>query len=505
MTAPLPWLAAAQSALFARHPLAARFARGAAWSLIGTGVAQGLTTLASIIAARVLGAARFGEYGMIQTTVGTFGILAGLGLGLTATKFVAEWRLSAPGRAGRILSLSLLVSLASGLAVAAILAVTAPALATRSLSAPHLAAELRLGCLLLLFNTLNGAQAGGLAGFEAFRKVMNVNIVRGLVAFPAILVGVWVWGVGGALAGNVLAAAVAVWLGFRALTSECRRFVVPLAIRDAWAERALLWRFTIPAFLGGIVVGPVTWYAQTVLAAQPGGYAELGVYQAVMQMKAAPEMIALALMAPVLPMLSEQYGRDDARGYSRTLFVAYAVSCGLLAPLALGLSAAPALVLGIYGGQYAGHEPMVQWLMFHSLLVALFSPLGNLFPSMNKMWLGFLYNLCWGALFLALSLSLVPRFLGLGFAAAFSLTHVTTSGFNFVYIYLFQRKFLGGFPFLRLGLVLASLLGAAVVVSRMLTFRMTLVAALTVSGLALLTLWFFLRSRLFVSIRHKQP
>ena len=50
--------------------------------------------------------------------------------------------------------------------------------------APALAGELRIAGILLFFNALNGAQTGALSGFEAFRAIARINLVRGLIAFP---------------------------------------------------------------------------------------------------------------------------------------------------------------------------------------------------------------------------------------------------------------------------------------------------------------------------------
>jgi O-antigen/teichoic acid export membrane protein len=80
--------------------LRARVFRGTAWSLLGTVVLQGCAMLASVGAARILGQAAFGGFGMIRSTVMTFGILAGTGLGIAATKLVAEHRTSDPVRGG---------------------------------------------------------------------------------------------------------------------------------------------------------------------------------------------------------------------------------------------------------------------------------------------------------------------------------------------------------------------------------------------------------------------
>ncbi|MHC4619367.1 MAG: oligosaccharide flippase family protein [Planctomycetota bacterium] len=91
-----------------------RFAKGAFWSVAAAVVSQGMRFLAFVIVARSLGKTVFGELGMIQHTVGLFGVSAGLRLGLTATKHVAEFRSADPARAGRIIALSSVTALISG-------------------------------------------------------------------------------------------------------------------------------------------------------------------------------------------------------------------------------------------------------------------------------------------------------------------------------------------------------------------------------------------------------
>jgi Polysaccharide biosynthesis protein len=70
--------------------VAMHFAIGAFWALVGAVVLRGLTLASSVLAGRLLGTTGFGEVGMIQSTQGLFGIVAGTGLGLAATKFIAE-------------------------------------------------------------------------------------------------------------------------------------------------------------------------------------------------------------------------------------------------------------------------------------------------------------------------------------------------------------------------------------------------------------------------------
>ena len=83
-------------------PLRRRFVSGTIWSALGTTVSRGCLVLSMIFVARGLGREAFGALGIIQSTVAMLQVLAGLGMGLTATRYIAEMRRTDPARAGRI-------------------------------------------------------------------------------------------------------------------------------------------------------------------------------------------------------------------------------------------------------------------------------------------------------------------------------------------------------------------------------------------------------------------
>src|SRR5262249_25256100 len=153
----------------------ARIIRGSFWSLVGTVGARALSLSLSIIVARLLGKAAFGEVGMIQSTVGTFQTFAGFSLGLLATKHVAQLRRNDPGRAGLILALSDSAALISGLTMTLVLLISSPLIAHRLLANAPIGGLLQISSVLLLFGAINGAQTGTLAGFEAFASLARAN------------------------------------------------------------------------------------------------------------------------------------------------------------------------------------------------------------------------------------------------------------------------------------------------------------------------------------------
>src|SRR5687768_5285229 len=87
--------------------LRARLARATVWMLVGSGLNQAFAMLASIGTARILGKVAFGEFGAVRSTVMTMAVLAGGGLGLATTRYVAALRHQDPERAGRLIRLVL--------------------------------------------------------------------------------------------------------------------------------------------------------------------------------------------------------------------------------------------------------------------------------------------------------------------------------------------------------------------------------------------------------------
>lgn len=60
------------------------------WTFFSTIIARGLSLLVFIFLARILGAEEFGKFSILQSTMAMIGTFAGMGIGMTATKFIAE-------------------------------------------------------------------------------------------------------------------------------------------------------------------------------------------------------------------------------------------------------------------------------------------------------------------------------------------------------------------------------------------------------------------------------
>jgi O-antigen/teichoic acid export membrane protein len=398
--------------------LRGRLAWGTFWSLVGAVISQGSILGASVITAHFLGPVGFGKLAIINSTTGMFGVFAGVGLGMTATKYVAEFRTKDPARAGRIIALSTAVALGTATTAVVVLFAVAPWLAARTLNAPQLSAELRIAVGLLFLNALNGTQIGVLAGFEAFRTIARVNLTRGVLTFPLAVAGVLIWHLRGAVAALIAAAAVGWIVNHIAIHAECRRNRVPVRWERLWSDRVILWKFSLPAFLAGAVTSPAIWAASSILVNQPHGYAEMGVFNAANQWRAAVVFLPSLLSQPLLSMLSNE-AVGDLRLFRKFLRVNLLLSFGLSAFIAAPIILCSSWIMKAYGRDFLAGRYVLVLLVLAAVISSTAAVIGQAIASLDRMWWGFSLNSVWALVLLASAALLVPRYGAMGLAGAF--------------------------------------------------------------------------------------
>jgi O-antigen/teichoic acid export membrane protein len=414
--------------------LRARFAAGAFWSVLGAVISRGFLLAASVVCAWFLGKEGFGAMGMIQSTAGMFGIFAGLGLGITATKYVSEFRRQDPLRTGRILALSALAAFLSGSIITVFVILLAPYLAQHVLAAPLLAEPLAIGAGLVFFGALNGAQTGALAGFEAFQTIARVNIYAGLASFPLIVLGVWRSGLRGAVWGSVAALAVNWAMNNRALRGECAKANISYQLAGCRRELGMLHRFSLPAFLASILVVAAIWVCNALLARQPQGYAELGLYAAADKWRLMILFVPSSMFAMVLPVLSNLHGEGDGAGFRKVFRANLQLNGGLalLAAAVIAVFAAP--IMALYGNSFRGGQVVLIVLASSAIAEVFNSILGQQLIAARQMWWRFAFDVLLVVVLVGLAWVLIPRWGALGLATSYGFAYAVTG----LGLFLFQ-------------------------------------------------------------------
>lgn len=407
-------------------PLGARLAHGFFWSLVGAVVSRGLALLAMILVARLLGKEEFGELAIIQSTAGVFQVFATFGLGLTATKYLAEFRIQDPARAGRILALSNLVSLVTGALAAALLVTLGPFLAEHVLAAPHLGDLLRLSGFLVALLAINAAQTGALIGLEAFRARALVDFAAGIASCLVIILGAWWAALPGAVWGLIVSLLFNALLNYLAVRKQAAVAGIPLLLNAWMQEMPVLLSFSLPAALTSALIMPVNWICSALLVNQPGGYADLGAFNAANQWFLALLFLPGILGQAIFPAFTEACSASNSSRAKRLLALSIKLNLAVAFPVALGLALASPLVMGFYGDTYQDSWPTMVVTVLTAALLAPLVSVGHVPIAFGRVWLGLMLHIGWGVLFIALTYALLP-WGPLGLATARLVAYVVTA------------------------------------------------------------------------------
>jgi O-antigen/teichoic acid export membrane protein len=398
----------------------------AGWSFVAAIIARSANLLALVICARLLSQEQFGQVAIIQGTVGMFGPIAGLGLSMTTTKFLAEYREKDPARAGRIVALSLSAAAITGALMTAALILLAPLLATKGLASPGLRGPLILASGLLLLGVIDAVQIGALTGLEAFSRIARLSAWNGVLSLPIIAMLAHTWGAQGAIAGLTIALAWSCTLNGIMLRAECRKRGIRPSFSGWTSELGMLWMFSLPSYLTDIVVAPVTWMASALLVRQPGGLAEMALFTAADRFRFLLVFVPISVSRIALPALTRLRSAGNHGGY-RDAF-RWNLGFGLLAtvPPVLVCIAVSRPLMSWFGESFAQGWLVLAILAFSAVPTVLNTQLGAALVSDNRVWARAGTAAVLSAAFFLSARWMVPVWKAAGLAASFAIAYTIT-------------------------------------------------------------------------------
>lgn len=384
-------------------PLGSRLASGVLWSTSGGAASRVLALFTAIIVARIIGKQEFGELGIIQSTVGVFGLVAAFGMDTTTMKYVAEFRTKDPLKTGRIIKLAEVVSASVGMFICLAFIIVSPWVATSILASPHLTPLLRAGSVLLFCGAVNSSQTGSLAGFEAFKTIMVINIVTAIFSFCATLLGVFYLGLQGVVYAMIGTMVVTLAINQFALKKVARRSNVQLSYAHCLQERDIITRFSVPAMLSGIVVMAATWLCSALLVNTPHGYEEMGLYNAASVWKAPILFFPSAFSTIFLSILSNLLGEKDQRSYDKVLRYYLILNAGIALVVAFIIVVFSHSIMSVYGNGFSGGGSVLALFALASVPLAIGNVLDNAISSHGKAWVSLIINFAWASLCIGLT------------------------------------------------------------------------------------------------------
>jgi O-antigen/teichoic acid export membrane protein/SAM-dependent methyltransferase len=374
----------------------ARLARATGWMLGGSVLQQGFAMLAGIATARILGTVRFGELGVVRSTTVVFATLAGSGLGIATTRYVAALRVSDPARAGRVISLLLRTGLSASVVAAFIMVVLSRPIAVSLVGAPQIALPIAISAITIIAASVGGVQLGVISGCEAFRVAAIWGAAEGIAGAVLLIAGAWFGGVTGATIGSVVGITGIVLLRHEAMRLECRRAGIALDGREWHTELPILGTFVVPAILVAIATQPAEWLGRILLARSSNGLAEVGWFTGAYTWAQLVLFIPTQIASPVMPMLSNLFAAGDRVAFRRLLrdsaAMVWLVAFGVATPLAI-LSP---WVMRSYGRDFASAAPVLALMAFAYALGSVTTVFRATLLAVGKAWLQNVHSVIWG-------------------------------------------------------------------------------------------------------------
>jgi len=412
-------------------PLGLRLVSGVFWSMSGTVLAQVLTMALAIITARMLGKEGFGELSVLGNTTSLFATFAGIGLGMTSTKYIAEFRRTDPARAGRIVGLSAVVVMTSSAVLGLLMFALAPVLANQALNAPQLVTGLRISSFMLFFSTVIGAQTGVFMGLESFKTIAYLNVLDGLIRFPLTLAGLYLGQLTGVVIGQTLATGI-VWLvSFIVLRIEMPRAGIAISYRGLGRELSVIWNYSVPLLISSVMVGPIQWVVVTFLAHQPRGYDELGLWSACKRADTLLLFLPGIFMRVAMPMMSSAFGEGSGSGKDQSnkiMMSTFSLTVAVIFPAGVALMFGSDLFMMMFGRDFSAGAVVLVGVVMNDLMIGAGTMGGTFLQAQGRMWLGFAINLVWGLLYVLIVWLSVARFgansLAFGSAVSFLILNV---------------------------------------------------------------------------------
>jgi O-antigen/teichoic acid export membrane protein len=344
--------------------------------------------VAMVLIARILGKEAFGEFGFIRSTAMTFVAFSSIGMGMTATKYIAELRQIDEERTGRIICLTYVFIFFTSLLVAIIFYLISPWLCETQLGKPELTHVMQLGSVLLFLMTFMGTQIAVLNGFQEFCGFAIVTIIVGIISLPIYVCGAYWLGMMGSVLAAILCVIVNILMNSFFIYKNTRNCKICYEFFHCYKELSILWSSSLPIVLCCILYSGMIWLVQMMLRMCPNGAVELGEFYAAQNIQTAFFFLPTVLSTVFFPNLCEVGGtiQNEQRYWSvvrKGLRLQLFISLILVLPMIIF----PSFLMKLYGSEFIDNRLLIIMFGIWSVVNVLCSTIYQVMIDQKKVWI----------------------------------------------------------------------------------------------------------------------
>lgn len=382
----------------------------------GTVLSKPIQLFSNVVLARLLGPANYGVMGLATSLAVTLSLVTSLGLGDAMTRFVAEHSRRDPVRAAKYASLVFWTAICFSSVF--FLALWIGRQQWRSYVFPGDVSNLTIGlCLCLAFlNLVFALLLGAFAGSQLFKDLTILNLLQAitLALFAVVLAR---YSTEGAVLAYVCGTAISVGWGLTKLwrfNKAMLRF--PLS---EFAGLKTVFYFCSPIWLGSFILSPVTTYTYALLAAQPFGTFELGLFSTAIGLRTIVTILPGVVGIVISPALFQEGGQHgQATAYADLLRKSFLSLIFLTLPLLVLFLFLADFVFLVYGREFSNAYKLFAPLAASAAIGAVGAPLIIVFNAKNRTWWSLAFGIVKSIMLVLLAIWWVPTHLSSGLAWA---------------------------------------------------------------------------------------
>jgi len=391
-----------------------------AWTMTGTVFNQGSTLASNIWIANLLGKSLFGEFAIVLATVQATVGMAGVGIGYTTTRYLAEWRHRDPVRAGKLLELFSRLSWGAAVLAAVLLATFASRIANGALAAPSVGQPLLIAATATLFNVRNGFLTGALQGLEAFRFIGLGGVISGVGYLALTAAGAKIDGVRGAAIGLLVSSMLQCAVLTIAMHREREKQQLGRESADLKAELPLILRFCLPGALSPISTVPVLWAVQAFLVRSPNRFAELAIYAVGLNLLTLVMFPPSMLSGVAMVHINRALVVDGEAGYRSAVRLNLGATLAMVTISLLVVALLGPTILGFYGRDFRTGYAALGLLLLAAIPESLSNALYQSMQTRERMWEALVgINFPRDLTIVTVAWFLVPKYGAIGAAAGY--------------------------------------------------------------------------------------
>jgi O-antigen/teichoic acid export membrane protein len=397
-----------------------------AWSAGGSLLGRLFGFIGTLIGARLLGVAGFGAFSFVQSTVSVVNAYAGMGVGTTATRFVAaqgDNEGAAKSVSRRLIGFGFVAATVAAIAVGA----GAPWIATTVLQKPELSTAVRAAAFLVLAGVAWESVQGALSGYREFARIALCMASAGIVGVTAIVLLTPALRLPGFILAQAIASLAAIGVGLGVLSYRWR--AAAAGSGDEGERLGAMLRFGAVYLASNAILAPVMWLVAWRLSALPLGLEGLGYWGAAHQLKNIVALLPGLVSQVALPLLAFHSVDQETSGFRATLRSSVLVSGIAVLPLGVLLMLFASPLLSLFGTEFRAGAGLAQAVIAGSVCHLFAMPIVHAL-TIGNVNLTAVVNLIWAGVLLTVVWSLLPAqgalAAGLGWFAAHAASMVLT-------------------------------------------------------------------------------